>query len=182
MSYVSKGAQRMSEMIGAVLSYSRLGHQGNPMMALDSTLALDRALGDLRSVTGEAHAIIEWSPLPVVIADLVQLTQLFQNLVSNALKFRHPARIPRISISAREEPGQWIFTVADNGVGMAQSDHGVIFDLFQRVHPDRDVLGCGIGLAICKKIVEHHQGRIWVESQLDVGSSFHFSLPKERTP
>ena len=180
MNYVSNGAQRMSEMIGAVLSYSRLGHHGDAMIPVACAAVLDGALDDLRSVIGEAQAEITLAPLPVVVGDPVQLTQLFQNLISNAVKFRDPGRPLRITIGAREEAREWIFTVADNGVGMIQADHGRIFDLFQRLQVDRDVGGCGIGLATCKKIVEHHHGRLWVESQLGVGSSFHFSLPKER--
>jgi two-component system CheB/CheR fusion protein len=181
MSYVTKGSQRMSEMIGAVLAYSRLGHQGGSIGLVDSAAALDVALGNLRTAIDDAHAVIERGQLPVVNADLVQLTQLFQNLVSNALKFHHPARTPTIAISASDNPTEWIFTVSDNGIGLDQADFGRIFNLFQRAHQDRDVMGCGIGLAICKKIVEHHQGRIWVVSQIDAGAAFNFSLPKERT-
>lgn len=178
MTYVTNGAQRMSEMIGAILSYSRLGHEGAGMTSVDSSVALERAVENLQSKISESHGAIVGVGLPRVHANLEQLTRLFQNILSNSLKFRSPARSPMIRVNAQESDQAWTFAITDNGVGMEKIDQVRIFELFHRAHPEREIQGCGIGLAICKKIVEHHHGRIWVESQLDVGSTFYFTVAK----
>ena len=177
MSEVTSGAQRMTVMIDAILTYSRLGHEATGVTMTDSILALDSARDSLKTKTERAHATIEVTALPRVLANHDQLTQLFQNLLSNALKFRSAQRPPIIHVSATTDEQQWIFAVADNGIGMEAASFGRIFELFHRAHADHDVQGCSIGLATCKKIIEHHKGRIWVESTLGVGSTFFFSLP-----
>lgn len=178
MAHVTNGAQRMSEMIEAILMYSRLGHEATGVIDIDSTQAVEHAMISLTDKMESTQGTILHAGLPRVLANLEQLTQLFQNLISNALKFHSPHRLPVVRISATVDEHEWIFAVADNGVGMEESDYGKIFDLFHRAHVDRDVQGCGIGLATCRKIVEHHKGRIWVESLIDVGSTFYFSLPR----
>ena len=178
MDQVTSGAQRMSEMIDAILTYSRLGHEATGVADIDSTKAVKNSLINLTDKIDSTKGTILYEGLPRVLANLEQLTQLFQNLISNALKFHSADRLPVIRISAKQDEHEWIFSVADNGIGMEESNYGKIFDLFHRAHLERDVQGTGIGLATCRKIVEHHKGRIWVESQLNDGSTFYFSLPR----
>ena len=178
MAEVTSGAQRMTVMIDAILTYSRLGHEATGVTMTDSALALDSARDNLKIKAERAHCTIEVIALPWVLANHDQLIQLFQNLLSNALKFRSPQRPPLIRVSATTEKEQWIFAVTDNGIGMEAASFGRIFELFHRAHADHGVQGCGIGLATCKKIIDHHKGRIWVESTLGVGSTFFFSLPR----
>ena len=178
MSHVINGAHRMQVMMEAILTYSRLGHEASGMSIVNCSVPLRVAIANLRGKIEDAQATIDDDGLPQVRANHEQLTQLLQNLISNGIKYRSPARKPVIRVSASESESEWVFAVTDNGIGMRESDYGKIFLLFQRLPTDRKVPGCGIGLAICKKIVEHHAGRIWVESRLDVGSTFFFSLPK----
>ena len=178
MAHVTSGANRLREMIEAILAYSRLGHEATDVKAIDSTIAFRNAMANLSVKIANTKAMVIDGPLPSVSANREQLTQLFQNLVSNGIKFRSAQRPPVIRVEAKESGREWIFAVADNGVGIKEGDFARIFQLFQRVHTDRSVPGCGIGLATCKKIVEHHKGHIWVESQEDTGSTFFFTLPK----
>lgn len=178
MAHVTSGAHRLREMIEAILAYSRLGHEATDVKAIDSTIAFRNAMANLSAKIANAQATVIDEPLPSVSANREQLAQLFQNLVSNGIKFRSAKRPPVIHVGAKESGREWIFSVADNGVGIKDGDFGRIFQLFQRVNTDSSVPGCGIGLATCKKIVEHHKGRIWVQSQEDVGSTFFFTLPK----
>ncbi len=181
MGFVTSGAIRMSVMINAILAYSRLGHQGSGFTLAESDISLHNALANLKHKIEEAKATITEDHLPKVIANAEQLTQLFQNLISNALKFRSDKRPATVHVSAVESEHEWTFAVADNGIGMEQEHFGKIFQMFQRLNSAKQYPGTGIGLATCKKIVEHHSGRIWVESQLDVGSTFSFTLPKSTT-
>ncbi len=178
MGFVTSGADRMSEMITAILAYSRLGHQGSNFTETESDVSLHNALAILKRKIKEAKASITEGHLPKVMSNAEQLTQLFQNLLGNALKFRSDKRSPTVHVSAVESEHEWTFAVADNGIGMEAEHFEKIFQLFQRLNAASEYPGTGIGLATCKKIVEHHGGRIWVESQLDVGSTFYFTLPK----
>lgn len=178
MAHVTNGAQRMKEMIEAILTYSRLGHEATVVADIDSAIPFASAMANLRIKIDEAHATIVEGTLPRVRANLEQLTQIFQNLLGNAVKFRSDHRPVVIRISAQEAEHEWVFAIADNGMGMDEADHERIFQLFQRVHTERQLRGTGIGLATCKRIVEHHQGRIWVESKRDAGSTFYFTLPR----
>ena len=178
MAHVTDGAQRLRVMIEAILGYSRLGHEATDVKTVDGTIAFRNAMSNLSLKIANAQATIIDGPLPIVSVNSEQLTQLFQNLVSNGIKFRSDKRPPMIRVGAEESAREWIFSVADNGVGIRPEDFTRIFQLFQRVHADRSVPGCGIGLATCKKIVEHHKGRIWLESQANVGTTFFFTLPK----
>ena len=178
MAHVTDGAQRMREMINGILLYSRLGHQATDKTDIDLSVILTNVMEILKVKVEEAQGTIIAGPLPIIYASTIQITQLLQNLLSNAFKFRSDKRSPIIHISAKESESEWTISVSDNGIGMEQSHFGKIFKLFQRLPTDRKIPGTGIGLATCKKIVEHHYGSIWVESKIDVGSTFSFTIPK----
>jgi PAS domain S-box-containing protein len=177
MAYVVDGAARMKQLIEDLLAYSRVGTKGREFRPTPVENALRRAVTNLRAAIDESGAQITHDPLPTVSADETQLAQLFQNLIGNAIKFRGPEKA-RIRIEAREEPSEWRFAIADNGIGIEPQYFERIFMLFQRLHAKGDYPGTGIGLAICKKVVERHGGRIWVESEPGKGSRFIFTLPK----
>jgi len=170
------GTTRMQELIQALLAYSRVDTQGQPFAPTDCNRVLERALLNLKVAIDESHAAITLKPLPTLMADGVQLGQLFQNMIGNAIKFRGE-RSPEIQVTATQEADHWHFRVQDNGIGIAEEHFQRIFVLFQRLHSPAKYPGTGIGLALCKKIVERHGGRIWVESQPGHGSTFHFTLP-----
>jgi light-regulated signal transduction histidine kinase (bacteriophytochrome) len=134
-------------------------------------------LDSLHTTIQTQHAKVTFDPLPIVRGDATQFGQLFQNLVTNAIKF-HGDQPPRIHVSAEEKPHEWVFAVRDNGIGIAAEYFERIFIIFQRLHTIEEYGGTGIGLAVCKKIVERHGGRIWVKSKIDEGSTFFFSIPK----
>jgi PAS domain S-box-containing protein len=179
--YAVEGVTRMQSLINDLLAYSRVGTrpiQENPTRLKDS---LEAALSNLRLNIDENEAVITSEELPVVQGDKMQLGQLFQNLIGNAIKFRSESA-PRIHISARKESRHWIIGVQDNGIGIDPQYFQRIFVIFQRLHRKKEYPGTGIGLAICKKIAERHGGRIWVESEPGRGSIFYITLPwlKER--
>jgi chemotaxis family two-component system sensor kinase Cph1 len=142
----------------------------------DAEDALAYVLYTLRFEIESRDAEVTHDPLPTVLADRTQLTQLFQNLISNALKFCDQ-RSPRLHVGVVHQDGLWTFSVQDNGIGIAEKDQARIFEVFQRLHTQKEYEGTGIGLAVCKKIVERHGGQIWVESQVGEGSTFYFTLP-----
>lgn len=174
--YAVEGASRMQQLIADLLEYSRVGRRGRPLEPTDLEAVLTETLRGLQPVIEESGASITHDPLPVVHADRIQLVQVLQNLLSNAIKFRG-ARRPEIRVSASKEDGLWRLAVEDNGIGIEQQYWDQIFVIFQRLHPRQRFTGTGIGLAICKKIVERHGGRIWLESQPGQGSTFYFTLP-----
>jgi light-regulated signal transduction histidine kinase (bacteriophytochrome) len=169
------GAKRMQALILDLLAYSRVGTQAW-MEPVDCNQILDRALHNLKVVLDESAAEIVREPLPTLLGDPVLLTQLFQNLIGNAIKFRS-AQPPVIRVRAERKGNQWQLSIQDNGIGIAPQDFDRIFVIFQRLHRRDKYPGTGIGLALCKKIVERHGGRIWVESALNRGTTFHFTLP-----
>lgn len=177
MGFVIEGATRMQAMIEDLLAFSRLARGGIRRVATDCEEVLKAALGNLAGAIEESGAVADYDMLPVVAADPVLLLQLFQNLIGNAIKFRS-TQPPRVHVSAREEANEWIFAVSDNGIGIAPEYAENIFVIFRRLHTRQEYPGNGLGLAICKKVVEQHGGRIWVDSQLGRGSTFKFSLPK----
>jgi PAS domain S-box-containing protein len=186
MNYIVDGASRMKQLIEDLLAYSRVGTKGQEPKPVQSEAALRRALFNLRTAMEEASASVTYDPMPEVVADEAQLGQLFQNLIGNALKFRS-ASVPRIHVFVKEEGREIHFEVRDNGIGIEPQYFERIFMVFQRLHNKGEYPGTGIGLAICKKVVERHGGRIWVESRTagptqvtSSGSSFHFTLPKPR--
>ena len=180
MAYIVDGATRMKQLIEDLLAYSRVGTKGKDFKPVSLESALRRALFNLRAATEEAGAVVSNDPLPTVDADEVQLAQLFQNLIGNALKFRS-ASVPRIHVGVAEGAGEWTFEVRDNGIGIEPQYYERIFMVFQRLHNKGEYPGTGIGLAICKKVVERHGGTIWVTSIPGEGSQFHFTLPKRGT-
>ena len=173
------GAVRMQRLIVDLLAYSRVGTRNQPFEATDCNAVLADALMNLQVALQESGAVVAREPLPNLLADPVQLVQLFQNLIGNALKFRGERPL-EIRVGAKPEGDGWHFFVADNGLGIAAKDFERIFIIFQRLHSRDKYPGTGIGLAVCKKIVERHGGRIWVESQPGQGSVFHFTIPAAR--
>jgi PAS domain S-box-containing protein len=170
------GAKRMYALINDLLTYSRTGINTHPPHLISSAQACKAAIENLFSAVKESGVEIIIGDLPSVIAEEVQVMQLFQQLISNAIKFRHPQRKPRVSVSAVRTDGFWEFQVGDNGIGFDPQEQDV-FELFRRVHSTRGYGGTGVGLAICRRIVLRNGGRIWVESEIGKGSVFHFTLP-----
>jgi len=178
MGFIVDGATRMKQLIEDLLAYSRVGTRGKELRVIPAQGALDRALVNLRASVESSDAQITHDALPEVSADDTQLTQLFQNLIGNAIKFRKKDETLRIHIGVRDEKDEWRFSVSDNGIGIERQYFERIFMVFQRLHTRDEYPGTGIGLAICKKVVDRHRGRIWVESVQGKGSTFVFTLPK----
>jgi PAS domain S-box-containing protein len=174
--FVTEGVSRLSGMIRNLLAFSRITTQGQTLEALDSGEALKDALANLEALVEESSAEIHIEAMPSVLADRMQLVSLFQNLIGNALKYSSPARKPVIRISARSSDRHWTFRISDNGIGIERQQFERLFTLFQRIDPQGSIPGSGIGLAVCKRIVEHHGGQIWMESTPNQGSSFFFTL------
>src|ERR1700730_2316548 len=182
ISFAVDGASRMQRLIKDLLAYSRVGTKGMDLLDTSSEAALQQALINLRGAIKESGALVTHDPLPTVPADEMQLIQLFQNLVGNAIKYQNPG-IPRVHISAARNGGKkLIFSVQDNGLGIDPQYFEKIFGVFQRLHKREEFAGTGIGLAICKKIAERHGGGITVESQLGQGSTFRFALAESQSP
>ena len=179
MAYVVDGAARMKQLIEDLLAYSRVGTRGRDFKPVSIEAPLRRAIMNLKSAIDEAGASVSFDAMPTLEADEMQLAQLFQNLIGNALKFRSTS-VPRIHVSSTEQEHEWEFAVTDNGIGIEKEYFERIFMVFQRLHNKAEYPGTGIGLAICKKVVERHGGRIWVESKPGEGSSFRFTLPKKQ--
>ena len=171
------GATRMQNLIDDLLAFSRVTTQANELEPTDLESIYTEVLSNLEVLINENNAIIKHDPLPIIISDKTQISQVFQNLINNAIKFRSKDQ-PKINISVKEEDNQWLFAVQDNGIGIDPKHSVRIFEVFKRLHKKRDYPGTGIGLAICKKIIERHGGSIWVESELGKGSIFYFTLPK----
>jgi PAS domain S-box-containing protein len=193
--YATSGATRIQALINDLLAFSRIGTRQRRLETVDSSAILDRALSYLKFLVEQSGATVTRDPLPAVTADEVQLTQLFQNLIDNAIKFCND-HSPEIHISAEHLPpppaeegtpvsqglseGEWMFSVRDNGMGIEPQYFDRIFQIFQRLHGPDEYPGTGIGLAICKKIVERHGGRIWVASEPGEGSTFYFTIPDRK--
>lgn len=174
--YASEGAQRMQVLIHDLLAFSRIGRNGFTSVSVDCNAVMSEVRQTLASAIQESGAVVNCADLPAVWADRTQITQVFQNLVANAIKFRGTAS-PIVSVQAEKADPHWRFSVHDNGIGIAPEYAENIFVVFQRLHARAEYPGNGIGLAICKKIVEHYGGKIWVESQAGSGSTFKFTLP-----
>lgn len=177
INFAVDGANRMQTLINDLLAFSRVATRGRPFEPVDCTEVLRQAMDNMMVTLKESQAEVTRGPLPIVQADGSQLVQLFQNLISNAIKFRGP-ETPRIHISAEPKEGEWVFAFRDNGLGIPKQHQERIFTIFQRLHRRSDYPGTGLGLALCKKIVERHGGRIWVESEPGQGSTFYFSIPR----
>ncbi|HLJ48230.1 MAG TPA: ATP-binding protein [Bryobacteraceae bacterium] len=172
--YAVKGADRMQALVRDLLAYSRIGRSKNPRVLISCNQVLEMALNNLHVAIENSGTKVNFGELPSLLADEVELVQLFQNLVSNAIKYRGD-QSPRIDILASRIPQEWLFEVRDNGIGIPPEQQKRIFGVFQRLHGS-EYPGTGIGLATCAKIVEHHGGRIWVESQPGLGSTFKFTI------
>ncbi|MEG3987055.1 ATP-binding protein [Microcoleus sp. S28C3] len=172
---IVQGCTRMQTLIDDLLEYSRVGRSQKPFQLTNCNHAVEQALANLQGAIRETQAVVTYNELPVVMGDISQLVQLFQNLVSNAIKYRHDAP-PVVHITACKQEKDWLFSVSDNGIGIATQHQERIFQIFQRLHTQREYSGTGIGLAICQKIVERHGGYIWVDSEPDRGSTFHFTI------
>jgi len=177
LSFAKDGAQRLDRMILALLDYSRIGRGSEPPAPVALGEVVDEAIANLGLAIKAAGARVEVGGAPpVALGDRGELVRLFQNLIANAIKFRAPEREPVVKVEARRDASILVVSVADNGIGIAPENQGRIFGIFQRLHGS-EVEGCGIGLASCRKIVEHHGGRIWVESEAGKGSTFFLTLP-----
>ena len=175
--YAVDGANRMQKLINDLLTYSRVGTRGQGLVATDARAAFEAARANLRVAIEESGAEVTSEELPTVMGDQTQLVQLFQNLIANALKFRREGEPVRVDVGAeRRSEDEWLFWVADTGIGIEEQYTERIFRIFQRLHGKGGYTGTGIGLAVCKKIVERHGGRIWVESEVGEGSTFYFTL------
>jgi len=177
--YAVEGARRMQRLINDLLEYSRVGQKRIPYEPVDAARAIEVARLNLKLLIAEKHAQIRLGELPVVLSNLGQLTQLFQNLINNAIKFTE-GRDPIIEITARRDGDYWQFCVADNGIGIEEQYLERVFGLFQRLHERERYEGSGMGLAISKRIVDRHGGRMWIVSKPGTGSQFFFTLPVVR--
>jgi light-regulated signal transduction histidine kinase (bacteriophytochrome) len=178
IAYSVDGAVRMQALIQDLLKFSRVGRQEIEPRTTDCRVVVEQALMNLQAAVLESKAKVKWDSLPVLMADPAQLTQVFQNLIANAIKFRGP-QAPVIQIRAERQECELVFTVSDNGIGIPPENWQDIFVIFRRLHTRAEYQGNGIGLSICKKIVERHGGRLWVEAQPTPGCSFKFTLPAE---
>jgi light-regulated signal transduction histidine kinase (bacteriophytochrome) len=176
--FAVEGAGRMQRLINDLLTYSRVGRNGTRFELMPASAAVEAALANLKGAIAEAGASVAVGALPLIAGDRTQLVQLFQNLIGNAIKFRReePATV-RVEASEPTDEGRVRITVADNGIGIEPDYLDRVFLIFQRLHDRTRYPGTGIGLAIVKKVVENHGGRVWIESTPEVGSRFHFTLP-----
>jgi PAS domain S-box-containing protein len=178
INFAVDGARRMQQSIAGLLSYSRVNSQELTLSRIDCEAAVQEAVRNLQAAIEGSNASVDWDPLPVLSVDQGQFTQLFQNLLGNSIKFTKKEQAPRIHISAADSGAEWLFSVQDNGIGIEPQHAERVFQVFQRLHTKEEFPGAGIGLAVCKTVVERHGGRIWMESEPGVGSTFRFTVPK----
>lgn len=176
---ISNGAKRMNALVQDLLIYARVQTEHNRPASSSLDAMLETALSQLKTSIEECDAVVTHDPLPEVPADQGQLVRLFQNLVGNSLKYRKPGVRPNVHVAAQEEGNAWVISVQDNGIGFDPKESAKIFRPFVRLHSHHEIPGTGVGLAICRRIVEHHGGRMWVESKAGEGATFYFSLPTE---
>jgi PAS domain S-box-containing protein len=177
IAFAVDGATRMQGLINDLLKFSRVGTRGKPFARVSGDKLLLDAMANLELAINDSGAMIDHDPLPELVGDATQLTQLFQNLIGNAIKFRKTGEVPHVHVGARRVDRAWELSVSDNGIGIAPEYFERIFVIFQRLHAKEEYPGTGIGLALCKKIVERHGGRIWVESRPGEGTTFLFTIP-----
>lgn len=176
LEFISTAVSRMSALVKSLLDYSRIGNQGEPMV-VDCNLVLSEIESDFNARLTETNGSLVIGELPKIYAHRMEMRLLFQNLISNALKFGHPNIPPKVEISAIKKRDQWVFAVKDNGIGIEDKYRHRIFEIFQRLHNSQEYEGTGIGLAHCMKIINMYHGKLWVESIVGAGSTFFFSLP-----
>ncbi len=177
INFAVDGAKRMQELINDLLTYSKVRTHGQPFEEVDLNKILKDVLKNLKFSIDDSDTIFTYDPLPVIMGDSLQISQLFQNLISNAIKFNDKEQ-PMVSISIKTKKKDWVFSIRDNGIGIDPKYYDTIFKIFKRLHSRKDYPGSGIGLSICKKIIKRHAGEIWVESEEGRGSVFYFSIPK----
>jgi len=177
LEFVIEGARRMSGLIQDLLGYSRIGLRDDPVDPTDCTVVLDEAVQNLLAAIEENGAVVTHDDLPILMGVRAQLVQLFQNLIGNAIKYRGDQQ-PCVHVTVERKDREWLFSVRDNGIGIAAEHLDRIFQIFKRLHGRDQYSGTGVGLAICKKIVELHGGRIWAESDPGIGSVFSFTMPE----
>ena len=177
INYAVDGVTRMQNLISDLLMFSRVGTRGKPFKTTDMNAVLEAMIATFKQLIKKTNTTLTYNPLPVIIADESQMIQLLQNLISNAIKFRSEES-PRIHVSGEVKADKWIFSVSDNGIGMDSKFFDRIFVIFQRLHKKDEYGGTGIGLAVCKKIIQRHGGKIWVESEIGKGSTFYFTISK----
>jgi PAS domain S-box-containing protein len=178
LGFIIKAVARMKLLIDNLLTYARVGAEKEPVVSMSLDEDVETAIAQLVGSLEESGAAVTHDPLPPIVAAHNQIVRLFQNLISNAIKYRSPERKPMAHVSARSEGSQWVISIKDNGVGFAQQHADSLFAPFKRLH-GQEYSGSGVGLAICRRIVENHGGRIWAESTIGEGSSFHFTLPRD---
>lgn len=178
INFAVNGAERLRTLINDLLMYSRVDSQGKPFKPTQLEHVLKWVLSNIEDRIQDLGVRLSYGPLPEVLGDEIQLGQVFQNLIQNSLRYRSPKRSLEIQIGVVDNNTHWNFFVKDNGIGINPEFHQRIFRIFQRLHAQRDSQGTGIGLAVCQRIVERHNGKIWVESEEDKGATFYFSLPK----
>jgi signal transduction histidine kinase len=178
--YAVDGALRMQKLVQDLLAFSRVGRQGIAVESTDCNAMLQESISNLEAAIRDSGAVVQHTELPLVMADRSLLVQVFQNLIGNAIKFQG-SEPPLIHVSAKTMGKEWVFSVADNGIGIAAEHRENVFVIFRRLHTLAEYPGNGIGLSICKKIVEQHGGRIWVDSEPGHGSTFQFTLPIKPT-
>ncbi|MGC2659665.1 MAG: ATP-binding protein [Bryobacteraceae bacterium] len=181
LQYIVNGAERMRVLIQDLLHYSQVGYRPAPSQTVHLPAIVGWARENLRELIAETGAEISVGELPIVPGDEAQLGHVFQNIVANALKYRRDGVAPRIQIGAARQDGDWLIRIDDNGMGIDRRHWELIFAPFKRLH-SQDIAGTGIGLAVCRRVVEAHGGRIWVESEVNEGSSFFFTLPAASRP
>jgi light-regulated signal transduction histidine kinase (bacteriophytochrome) len=180
--FMVDGAKRMQALINDLLEFSRVGRSTDQFRPVDLELKLERALGNLEEQLRESGAVVEHDPLPTVPGDSPLLTALLQNLIGNAVKYRHPDRRPLVRITVEQRPHECLITIDDNGIGIDPQYADRIFTIFQRLHLRDQYAGTGIGLALCRKIVEFHRGRLWLADKAEPGARFQFTLPTTQAP
>lgn len=168
----------MQTLVNDILTYSRIGRNMNDFTSVNCNVIMDNVITTVQTTINEKKAVIIYDSLPTIIADEVLMNQLFQNLISNSMKFCNNA--PQIKIDAIQSEDDWLFSVSDNGIGIDPEHLSRVFLMFQRLHTKSEYHGTGIGLPICKKIVTRHGGRIWIESEPGKGSKFYFTIPVSR--
>jgi light-regulated signal transduction histidine kinase (bacteriophytochrome) len=177
LGFLGTAATRIESLVKDLLAYMTVTQVEKPIEKVDANEALAGALANLGAAIAESGAEITYDHLPAVRVHGVHMQQLFQNLIGNSIKYRAPERRPVVHVTVKEQNGTWLFSVSDNGMGIAPEFKEQIFGLFTRLHSGEAYTGTGIGLAICQRIVERYDGRIWVESELGIGSTFFFAIP-----
>jgi light-regulated signal transduction histidine kinase (bacteriophytochrome) len=175
--FAVEGVERMEKLIEGLLAYSRVTRDAAQFGPVDSDKIFSSAVSNLSASIHECNAAVTKEDLPMVLGDETQLLQLFQNLIGNAVKYRKPRTPPHVHVSSTREGSHYIFSVRDNGIGIEPKNYDRIFQIFQRLHSHDQYAGAGIGLAVCKRIVERHHGSIWIESVPGAGSTFFFTVP-----